>query len=99
MPELPEVETMRRGIQAIVGQKIQAVRRTHCRKKPISIQPPIDEFNRRVRGRAILATERLGKRIILRLDDSQHILIEPRMTGLVLIDPPPNLEHLHLKSD
>lgn len=94
MPELPEVETMRRGIEPIVGSTICAVARTRCRKKPISIRPTMPEFRRRVLGRTIQATERLGKRVVVRLDDDQRIVFEPRMTGLVLIDEPPNRQHL-----
>lgn len=94
MPELPEVETMRRGIEPIVGLTIQSVARTPCRKKPISVQPNIPAFRRRVQGKSICAIERLGKRVIVRLSDDQRIVLEPRMTGLVLIDEPPNREHL-----
>ena len=39
MPELPEVETMRRGIEPIVGCRIDAVHFTRCRLKPITISP------------------------------------------------------------
>src|SRR5262245_49887997 len=37
MPELPEVETMRRGIAAVVGCKIVDIERPKCRKRPILI--------------------------------------------------------------
>ena len=48
MPELPEVETMRRGVLAIEGATIEAAQRTPCSKRPISIKPRIDHLNRRV---------------------------------------------------
>ncbi len=42
MPELPEVETMVRGIRPhIEGRKIVAVKRCGCRFRPISIRPAI----------------------------------------------------------
>ncbi len=34
MPELPEVETMRRGVLPIVGRRIAGVRRTPCPRIP-----------------------------------------------------------------
>ena len=44
MPELPEVETMRRGVLAIEGATIEAAQRTPCSKRPISIKPRIDHL-------------------------------------------------------
>ncbi len=97
MPELPEVETMRRGIRPIIGATIVSAARTPCRKKPITIRPRIGEFNRRASGRTIRQIDRLGKRVVVVLDDNQRIVFEPRMTGLVLIDEPPNQEHLRFE--
>lgn len=97
MPELPEVETMRRGVLPIVGGTVLGAERPPCPRKPILFQPPIDDFDRRVRGRSIRAIDRLGKRVILVLDDEQAIVIEPRMTGLVLLSDPPTREHLRLR--
>jgi formamidopyrimidine-DNA glycosylase len=94
MPELPEVETMRRGAAAVVGGRITAVARVPCPAKPITVRPRIDVFRRRVLGKAVVAVERLGKRVVLRLDSSDAIVIEPRMTGLVLLAHPPDREHL-----
>ena len=97
MPELPEVETMRRGILPIVGSTIQHVERPACQCRPILVQPGIDRFDRRVAQRSIQDVQRLGKRIILQLCDQQAIVIEPRMTGLVLLTDPPNATHLRLR--
>ncbi|MFT5299661.1 MAG: formamidopyrimidine-DNA glycosylase [Mariniblastus sp.] len=94
MPELPEVETMRRGILEIVGAKIVSAGRTPCPKRPIVISPRIDRLNKRVTGRIITAVDRLGKRVVVRLDSDDRIIFEPRMTGLVLIAEPPTVEHL-----
>jgi formamidopyrimidine-DNA glycosylase len=97
MPELPEVETMRRGIAAVIGASIRDVRRTRCRLKPIRVSPAIASFRRRVVGRTIHETGRVGKRVVLRLDSGDSIVLEPRMTGLVLVADPPNQEHLRLR--
>ncbi len=107
MPELPEVETMCRGIARIVGRTVLSVERTPCRRKPISIQPRIDRFRLHAEGRTVTAVQRFGKRIVIWLGTrsagengsfGEHaIVIEPRMTGLVLLADPPTLEHLRFR--
>jgi formamidopyrimidine-DNA glycosylase len=97
MPELPEVETMRRGILGIVGARIHDVERVACRRKPIAISPRIDSFRRRAVGRTIAAVDRIGKRVVVRLDSADAIVLEPRMTGLVLVADPPTREHLRFR--
>ena len=94
MPELPEVETMRRGILAIEGSTIAEVERCARKLKRIFVRPRIDVFRRRVVGRVVQKVGRLGKRVIVRLDSEDAIVLEPRMTGLVLVADPPNNEHL-----
>lgn len=97
MPELPEVETMRRGILGIVGGKITSVERTPCPRKPILVQPRIDHFQRRVQDQRVREVGRVGKRVVLWLDSDDAIVIEPRMTGLVLVADPPTKEHLRVR--
>jgi formamidopyrimidine-DNA glycosylase len=92
---------MRRGIAAIVGSRICGVARPKCRLKPILISPELGRLRRRVVGRTITALDRIGKRVVIRLDDPRgaagdSIVIEPRMTGLVLLADPPEEEHLRL---
>ncbi len=99
MPELPEVETMRRGILGVVGGVIENVQRAKCKCKSILIHPRLDAFRRRAIGRTIRAVDRVGKRVILRLDGGDSIVFEPRMTGLVLVADPPSKEHLRLHID
>ena len=97
MPELPEVETMRRGVLSIVGATIKSAERTPCPKRPISVKPRIDHLNRRIAGKKIARVERLGKRVVVCTEDNQRLLFEPRMTGLVLIEEPPTREHLRFR--
>src|SRR3990172_13377330 len=97
MPELPEVETMRRGILGIVGARIEDVERVACRRKPIAIAPRIDRFRRRAVGRMIRDVGRAGKRVVVRLDSGDAIVLEPRMTGLILVTDPPSREHLRFR--
>jgi formamidopyrimidine-DNA glycosylase len=97
MPELPEVETMCRGILGIVGSQITDVERVQCRRRPIAIAPRIDRFRRRAIGRTVRDVERVGKRVVVRLDSADAIVLEPRMTGLVLVAEPPSREHLRFR--
>lgn len=98
MPELPEVETMRRGIACVTGAVIEAAERCRCSRRPIEIGPHWRGFRRRVEGRTITSVERVGKRVLLMLDEGvERIVIEPRMTGLVLLAAPPTREHLRLR--
>ncbi|MCI0357807.1 MAG: bifunctional DNA-formamidopyrimidine glycosylase/DNA-(apurinic or apyrimidinic site) lyase [Planctomycetaceae bacterium] len=99
MPELPEVETMRRGIAAIAGSTIAAAVRVACRCRPILIQPRPAALARRLVGRTIAEVGRLGKRVVLRLDSGDRLVFEPRMTGLVLVADPPSEEHLRFRLD
>ena len=97
MPELPEVETMRRGISRIVGSRVAGVERVRCRRRPIAIEPAIGGFRRRAVGATIAGIERIGKRVVVRLDRPEAIVFEPRMTGLVLLTEPPTAEHLRVR--
>jgi formamidopyrimidine-DNA glycosylase len=96
MPELPEVETMRRRIAAAVGAVIARIARPPSRLRAIEITPSLPVFRRRSVGRTIERIDRLGKRIVLVLDSCDRIVIEPRMTGLVLLADPPDRKHLRL---
>lgn len=96
MPELPEVETMRRGIAGIVGSRICDVRRPRSRFRPIKITPRMSEFRRRAVGMLVIAVDRVGKRVVVGLDSGDRIVFEPRMTGRLLLAEPPDRQHLRL---
>lgn len=96
MPELPEVETMCRGIAPVVGSRITRVERPRSRLQSIAIAPRFDAFRRRIKNRAILGISRLGKRVVLELDSGDRLVLEPRMSGLILLRQPPNKTHLRL---
>jgi formamidopyrimidine-DNA glycosylase len=96
MPELPEVETMCRGIAGIVGSRITGMRMARGRLQPIQIAPRLSEFRRRVLGQRIDRVGRAGKRVVLELEGGDRIVLEPRMTGLVLLACPPDTTHLRI---
>ena len=99
MPELPEVETMRRGIIDVVGSRIVGVEKVRCPRKPILFTPRLDVFRRRAIGQAITAVDRIGKRVAVRLESDDIIVLEPRMTGLVLLANPPDPLYLRVRFD
>lgn len=99
VPELPEVETMRRGIAAIAGSRVVGAERAKCSRRPILIQPHAPALRRRLLGRTIDDVGRVGKRVVLLLDNSDRLIFEPRMTGLVLVTDPPTTEHLRFRLD
>ena len=102
MPELPEVETMCRGLDCVVGGRIIAVECPRSRVRPLAIRPVPAVLGRRITGRTLAAVRRRGKRVVLELagdDRSADVLwlaIEPRMTGLMLVAEPPSPEHVRL---
>jgi len=98
MPELPEVETMVRGIRdAVEGHSITDFRRCPCACKPIATQPEMDEIRELVVDRTITKVWRRAKRVVLELEDGSAFVIEPRMTGLMLLSDPPDIEHLRFQ--
>ncbi len=90
---------MRRGIAAITGSTIAGAVRLRCRRRPILIQPRPAILAKRLIGRAVADVGRLGKRVVIRLDNGDHLIFEPRMTGLVLVADPPSQEHLRFRLD
>jgi formamidopyrimidine-DNA glycosylase len=98
VPELPEVETVRRGIEdTIIGRRISEVkvlgRRTVRRQSPA-------ELTDRLLGRRFVAARRRGKFLLLSLDDGAVLVVHLRMTGQLLFfggkDKPPLAAHTHL---
>jgi len=45
----------------------------------------------------ISAVDRIGKRVVLRLDNENSMVFEPRMTGLVLVSDPPDHKYLRFR--
>ena len=85
MPELPEVEVVRQGIQRhFIGSEIADVHVLAERSIRDHDAGP-DEFRQLLRGRMLTSVERRGKFMWLRLDDSDSALvIHLGMSGQVL---------------
>jgi len=79
MPELPEVEVTRRRIAPLlVGRRIAAI--TTTRPSYVFVTSPA-RLRSALPGRSIRALERLGKYLLLRLDDASTLVIHLGMTG------------------
>src|SRR5690606_30468362 len=79
MPELPEVETVRRQLEAeLVGRVIKGVRVLLPR---ILKNASPAELAERLIGRRLAAVERRGKFLLLQLDDGASLIVHLRMTG------------------
>ncbi|MBJ7472653.1 MAG: DNA-formamidopyrimidine glycosylase, partial [Solirubrobacteraceae bacterium] len=88
MPELPEVETVRRQLAPhLQGRTITAVRIDDARWCAPQEAGVVEQ---QLTGRRIEALERRGKHLIVRLDDDQHLLMHLRMTGIILWEPAPD---------
>src|SRR5436190_22293720 len=85
MPELPEVETIRRQLEpAIVGRRIERMEVLD----PRWCEPaPPDEVAQAVEHRHIDKLDRRGKYLILELADDVHLVMHLRMTGNLLLAP------------
>jgi formamidopyrimidine-DNA glycosylase len=78
MPELPEVETVRRGlIPRLVGRRIT---RLQQRRKDLRVPLPA-RFAQRVEGRTVLGIDRRAKYLLIRLDDGQTLIAHLGMSG------------------
>ncbi|MEP7191296.1 MAG: bifunctional DNA-formamidopyrimidine glycosylase/DNA-(apurinic or apyrimidinic site) lyase [Actinomycetota bacterium] len=105
MPELPEVEVVRRGLQDhIVGRRIESVLFIGGRVTRRHLAGPVDLADR-LRGNVVQAAKRRGKYLWLVLeapDGHRHALvIHLGMSGQLLVEAPaaPHEAHLHAAFD
>lgn len=87
MPELPEVESIRRTLEPVLaGRRVAAVdvRSPHCLAAP---RDP-GAFARALTGRRFARCERRGKYLLLWLDDGGALVVHLRMTGRLVYRPP-----------
>jgi formamidopyrimidine-DNA glycosylase len=97
MPELPEVEVVRRGIaQWVVGRTISEVSVFHPRATRAHVLGERD-FCDRLAGRTIASVNRRGKFMWLVLDDDSAVVIHLGMSGQVLVQPLDALSEKHLR--
>jgi formamidopyrimidine-DNA glycosylase len=96
MPELPEVEVVRRGLQEhVAGKAISAVRVHHPRAVRRHEAGPAD-LTARLLGTRITGTGRRGKYLWLTLDDGAALVVHLGMSGQMLLGAVPNENPLRI---
>lgn len=85
MPELPEVETVMRGLKAVLeGSRFAQV---HLRRSDLRFPFP-ENFARRLAGRRVTHLERRAKYILAHLDSGEVLIVHLGMTGRFTILEP-----------
>ncbi|QSB06191.1 bifunctional DNA-formamidopyrimidine glycosylase/DNA-(apurinic or apyrimidinic site) lyase [Natronoglycomyces albus] len=98
MPELPEVETVRRGLhRRFVGQQLHGVEVYHPRTVRRHLAGMAD-FSARLVDRTISDTGRRGKFMWLTLDDETTLLCHLGMSGQFLAQEADHPTHKHLRT-
>jgi formamidopyrimidine-DNA glycosylase len=95
MPELPEVETIRRQLAPhLEGRTIEEVEILDPRwTRPLAMA----EVEDGMRGARVERVGRAGKYLLWELSGDRHVLIHLRMTGALLFDPPGEPLHTRVR--
>ena len=96
MPELPEVETIKRVIEPqIQGLIIESVT---VKRPEVTAHPAADEFCKRLAGQTASHMTRRGKFLVIQLNSNDRIILHLRMTGCLLLTPAdyPEEKHTHI---
>lgn len=76
MPELPEVETIKRGLSALVGQTVAGIKIDWAKSFQVSASQVSD-----IRGQKVASVERRAKVLIINLSNDYSLLVHLKMTG------------------
>ncbi|MCW2773901.1 MAG: DNA-(apurinic or apyrimidinic site) lyase [Nocardioides sp.] len=97
MPELPEVEVVRAGLERhVLGATITRVDVLHPRPVRRDVRGPLG-FVEVLTGRRIEAARRRGKYLWLPLDNGDALLGHLGMSGQILVQPPDAPDERHLR--
>jgi len=99
VPELPEVEVVRRGLEShVLHRTVRAVEVLHTRPVRRHLAGPAD-FAARLTGRTFTAARRRGKYLWLPLDTGDALLAHLGMSGQMLVQPvgAPDERHLRVR--
>jgi formamidopyrimidine-DNA glycosylase len=84
MPELPETETIARDLdREVSGARITDV---HIKKADVLREVSAGELRKRLTGASITRGWRRAKLVVLDLSTGDHLVVQPRFTGALLID-------------
>ena len=99
MPELPEVEVVRRGLaDHVVGRRLTEVELRGHRVARRHVAGPVDLADR-LTGRRIAAARRRGKYLWLDLEEALGLVVHLGMSGQLLVEAgdAPDEKHLHAR--
>ncbi|HZP14805.1 MAG TPA: DNA-formamidopyrimidine glycosylase family protein, partial [Nocardioides sp.] len=97
MPELPEVEVVRRGLERhVVGSRIGAVEVLHDRPVRRHLLGA-GAFASELIGRRFEGARRRGKYLWLPLDDGNALMAHLGMSGQMLVQPVGQADERHLR--
>ena len=97
MPELPEVEVVRRGLQQhVVGRRLEHVEVLHPRPVRRHLAGA-EDFTGALRGRIVTGARRRGKYLWLPLDSGDALLAHLGMSGQLLVQPADRPPERHLR--
>jgi formamidopyrimidine-DNA glycosylase len=98
MPELPEVETVRAGLERfVVGRTVADVQVLHPRAVRRDPAGPLG-FAAAMAGRDLKRAERRGKYLWLALDDAEALLAHLGMSGQMLVGEPDRPLSAHVRT-
>jgi formamidopyrimidine-DNA glycosylase len=97
MPELPEVETIRRQLAPHVEGR--TLRHLDVLDPRFSMPLAPEQLSSALDGRVVERLARRGKYLIFELSDEAHLLVHLRMTGTLLLDPGPRPAHARVVFD
>lgn len=101
MPELPEVETVRRGLaRALVGRRIA---RVNVRRRALRVSLPKD-FERRLHGARVERVDRRAKFLLVRLEGGTVLVAHLGMSGRMRLfaapaPVPERHDHVEIETD
>ena len=86
MPELPEVETIKEDLRAlVVGITIECA---EVLAPPLVEQPALEEFLSRLEGVGVSGARRRAKHLIVELDSGDSLVFQLKIGGQLLLVPP-----------
>ncbi|MFZ1995052.1 MAG: bifunctional DNA-formamidopyrimidine glycosylase/DNA-(apurinic or apyrimidinic site) lyase, partial [Solirubrobacteraceae bacterium] len=95
MPELPEVETIRRQLAPhLEGRTLAEVEILDSRWTRPDAPGPVGAG---LRGRVVEEVARAGKYLVWRLSGERYLIMHLRMTGALLFDPPADPPHARVR--
>ncbi len=101
MPELPEVETVCRGLRLrLVGRRLARVRQ----RRPDLRYPLPEKLGQRLTGRRVERIDRRAKYMLMHLDDGMVLIVHLGMSGRIVVSDAPGPvpgphDHVVLETD